>query len=89
MVIFMKQYQASIQITLKKGILDVQGKAVENALHAIEFPMLNNLRIGKFVEMTVEAENNEKAKALVIDACNKLVANPIIEDFKITLTEFN
>ncbi|MCL5990863.1 MAG: phosphoribosylformylglycinamidine synthase subunit PurS [Bacteroidetes bacterium] len=85
----MKQYQASIQITLKKGILDVQGKAVENALHAIEFPMLNNLRIGKFVEMTVEAENNEKAKALVIDACNKLVANPIIEDFKITLTEFN
>ncbi len=89
MVIFMKKYQASIQITLKKGILDVQGKAVENALHAIEFPMLNNLRIGKFVEMTVEAENNEKAKALVIDACNKLVANPIIEDFKITLTEFN
>ena len=85
----MKKYQASIQITLKKGILDVQGKAVENALHAIEFPMLNNLRIGKFVEMTVEAENNEKAKALVIDACNKLVANPIIEDFKITLTEFN
>ncbi len=85
----MKQYQVSIQITLKKGILDVQGKAVENALHAIEFPMLNNLRIGKFVEMTVEAENNEKAKALVIDACNKLVANPIIEDFKITLTEFN
>ena len=83
----MKQYQASIQITLKKGILDVQGKAVENALHAIEFPMLNNLRIGKYVEMIVEAENNEKATALVTDACNKLVANPIIEDFKINLTE--
>ena len=85
----MKQYQASIQITLKKGILDVQGKAVENALHAIEFPMLNNLRIGKFVEMIVEAENKEKATAFVTDACNKLVANPIIEDFRITLTEDN
>ncbi|OGU40129.1 MAG: phosphoribosylformylglycinamidine synthase, purS protein [Ignavibacteria bacterium GWB2_35_12] len=83
----MKQYQASIQITLKKGILDVQGKAVENALHAIEFPMLSNLRIGKYVEMIVEADDKEKATASVIDACNKLVANPIIEDFKINLTE--
>ena len=85
----MKQYQASIQITLKKGILDVQGKAVENALHAIEFPMLSNLRIGEYVEMIVEADDKEKASALVADACNKLVANPIIEDFKINLVEIN
>ncbi|MBI5324026.1 MAG: phosphoribosylformylglycinamidine synthase subunit PurS [Ignavibacteriae bacterium] len=83
----MKKFQASVQITLKKGILDVQGKAVENALHAIEFPMLTNLRIGKYVELIVEADDKEKANALVTDACNKLVANPIIEDFKIELKE--
>ena len=85
----MKQFQASVQITLKKGILDVQGKAVENALHAIEFPMLTNLRIGKYIELKVEAEDNDKANALVTDACNKLIANPIIEDFKIEIKEVN
>ncbi len=83
----MKKFQAEIKITLKKGILDVQGKAVENALHAIEFPMLNSLRIGKYVEINVEAENEKIALELVTDACNKLVANPIIEDFKIDIKE--
>jgi phosphoribosylformylglycinamidine synthase PurS subunit len=85
----MKIFQAEIKITLKKGILDVQGKAVENALHAIEFPMLTSLRIGKYVELNVEAEDEKSASSLVTGACNKLVANPIIEDFKIEIREIN
>jgi phosphoribosylformylglycinamidine synthase len=83
----MNYYHAEITITLRKGILDVQGKAVEHALHSIEFPMLNNVRIGKFVEMDIEAESAEKAKALADDASKKLIANPIIEDFHIKITE--
>ena len=78
---------AVIDISLRQSILDVQGKAVEQALHSIEFPMISNVRIGKHVELQVEAESPEKAKALVEGASKKLIANPIIEDFIIKITE--
>jgi phosphoribosylformylglycinamidine synthase subunit PurS len=83
----MKSFKAQIKITLRKGILDVQGKAVEHALHSIEFPMLSGVRIGKYVELDVEAPNAQTAKELVKNASEKLIANPIIEDFDITVTE--
>jgi phosphoribosylformylglycinamidine synthase PurS subunit len=83
----MKKYQAIIDITLRKSILDVQGKAVEQALHSIEFPMITNVRIGKHVELFLEADNPEKAHNLVDDASKKLIANPIIEDYVITINE--
>ena len=83
----MEKYLAKINITLRKGILDVQGKAVENALHSIEFPMISNVRIGKYVELYVEAENKEKAHSIVDEASRKLIANPIIEDFIIEIVE--
>ncbi len=83
----MKKFKAEIKITLRKGILDVQGKTVEHALHSIEFPMLTNVRIGKYVEMKVEAENKGKAMELIEDASKKLIANPIIEDYDIHIME--
>jgi len=83
----MKQYKAKIKITLRKGILDVQGKAVEHALHSIDFKSLTNVRIGKYVELNVEAENSEKARDIVQNASEKLIANPIIEDFEISVFE--
>jgi len=83
----MNLYQAKITITLRKGILDVQGKTVENALHSIEFPTIRNVRIGKHVELNIEAESKDKAFAMVEDACKKLIANPIIEDFVINIEE--
>ncbi len=83
----MKNFKASIKIKLREQILDVQGKAVEQALHSIEFPMINTVRIGKLVELIVTAENADIATKLVNDACKKLIANPIIEDFFVELTE--
>ncbi len=79
----MNTYHAAINITLRKNILDVQGKTVEHALHTTEFSMISNVRIGKYVELDVEAESEEKAREILTDACNKLIANPIIEDFEI------
>ncbi|MCX7737409.1 MAG: phosphoribosylformylglycinamidine synthase subunit PurS [Candidatus Kapabacteria bacterium] len=81
------KFISKIKITLRKGILDVQGKAVENALHSIEFPMISNVRIGKFVELEIEANDKNQAYELVDAACKKLIANPIIEDFEIELFE--
>lgn len=83
----MKKYLGKIRIQLRKNILDVQGKAVEQALHAIEFPMMTNVRIGKYVELNVEAENEKKAFDLIDEAGKKLIANPIIEDYEIEIEE--
>ena len=83
----MNNYRAVVRITLRKGILDVQGKAVENALHAIEFDTITDVRIGRYVELNVKANDVEKAKIEVADACKKLIANPIIEDFDIQIEE--
>ncbi len=83
----MNTYKAVIEISLRKGILDVQGKAVENALHSIEFKNIGNVRIGKLVTLTVEAEDEAAAKSSIASACNQLIANPIIEDYKIRFTD--
>jgi len=83
----MKQFHAEITITLRKGILDVQGKAVEHALQSIDFPMMSNVRIGKFVTLDIDAESAEAANSLAVDASKKLIANPIIEDFIIHIIE--
>ncbi len=81
----MEKFLAKIRITLREGILDVQGKTVENALHSMEFPMIDHVRIGKYVTLQVSAENSEAARSLVDSACAMLIANPIIEDYNITI----
>ncbi len=83
----MKKFAAKVNITLRQGILDVQGKTVEHALHSLEYNSLTNVRIGKLVELTVEAETEEKALELVDNACKQLIANPIIEDHFVKLEE--
>jgi phosphoribosylformylglycinamidine synthase len=83
----MTTFKAKIRITLREDILDVQGKTVEHALHQIEFPMLSNVRIGKFVTLDVDAPNEAEAKKLVEQASEKLIANPIIEDYTVIIEE--
>lgn len=83
----MINYSAKIKIMLKKGILDVQGKTIENALNSMEYSNIHNVRIGKFVELIVVASNENEAQIIVDQACSKLIANPIIEDYDITINE--
>lgn len=83
----MKKYSAKIYITLRDGILDVQGKTVEHALHSISFDTLSDLKIGKFIRLKAEAENIDAARKLIDEACKQLIANPIIEDYQIDLEE--
>jgi phosphoribosylformylglycinamidine synthase len=72
---------------LKHGILDVQGKTVENSLHSIGFESMQNVRIGKYVQLEIHADSIEQANELVKSACEKLIANPIIEDYNIQIEE--
>lgn len=83
----MKQYVAHVTVTLRRSILDVQGKTVEHALHSLHMPALGNVRIGKHIEVMVQAPDKERATELVNDACQKLLANPVMEDYHIEILE--
>ena len=70
-------------ITLKKGVLDPQGKAIQQTLIGMNFSSVNEVRQGKYFEIEIEEINETKAKAKVEEMCEKLLANLVIEDYKI------
>lgn len=79
--------KARVIITLKKTIMDAQGQTVEKALHNLGYQGVQNLRMGKYVEMEVNGSPREKLAAQVDEMCRKLLANPIIEDFSVELED--
>ena len=70
-------------VTLKNGVLDPQGKAIQQTLNGMNFSSVNDVRQGKFFEISVNEDNEAKAKAQVEDMCKKLLVNLIIEEYKI------
>ena len=70
-------------VTLKKGVLDPQGKAIQQTLNGMNFNNVKEVRQGKFFEIEVSENNETKAKSLVEDMCKKLLANLVIENYKI------
>lgn len=80
-------YHAIITITLRPSILDVQGKAVEHSIHTLGMNGVKNVRIGKSVHLTVEAATEEEARRVTDEACRKLLANPVMEDFTYSLVK--
>ena len=73
----------SVTITLKKDVLDPQGKVVQNTLVNLGFTELKGIRQGKFFEIEINEKNEIKAANQIKDMCEKLLANTIIEDYKI------
>ena len=72
-----------VLVRLKPGILDVQGAAVKRALGGLGFSDVADLRVGKVIELDVEAQSAADARARVDEMCRKLLANPILEDYAI------
>ncbi len=70
-------------VTLKNGVLDPQGKAIQQTLNGMNFKNVEEVRQGKFFEIEVNENNETKAKSLVDDMCKKLLANLVIENYKI------
>ena len=77
--------KAKIHVTLKKGILDPQGKAIEHALETLGFKTASNVRMGKYLELDVNEPDRGKAEAQVKAMCDKLLANTIIEEYRFEL----
>lgn len=80
-------FSSKIKITLRKSILDPQGKAIEHSLKSIGYDSILDTRIGKFIELKVEADSLDKAKQITDDACKKLLANPVMEDYEFEIEE--
>ncbi len=72
-----------VLVRLKPGILDVQGAAVQRALVGLGFDDRTGVRIGKVVELDVDADTGERARARADEMCRKLLANPVLEDYVI------
>ena len=73
----------SVVITLKKDVLDPQGKVIHQTLDGMGFQGINEVRQGKYFEIDTKENDQKKAEAIVEDMCKKLLANLVIEDFKI------
>lgn len=76
-------YKASIHVRLRPSILDPQGKTTHHALENLGFENVQRVRIGKFVEMWIDEETLEAAEQAAREACEQLLANPVMEDFDI------
>ena len=70
-------------VTLKNGVLDPQGKAIQQTLNGMNFINVNEIKQGKYFEIDVKENDEKKAKSQVEEMCKKLLANLVIEDYKI------
>ena len=77
--------KATVKITLKYGVLDPQGKAIEKSLGQLGFSGVNEVRQGKLIELDINADTPEAAEKQITEMCEKLLANTVIENYDIQL----
>ncbi len=75
-------YKVSVYVTPKAGVADPQGAVVERALPGLGHASVRNIRVGRYITLEVEGTDADKVKADVDDMCRRLLANPIIEDYR-------
>ena len=83
----MPRFAATVDITHLPGILDPQGATIDRALPALGYTNVTQVKVGKSIRLIVVAESESGAHAQVDEMCHRLLANPVIEAFSITLTE--
>ena len=81
-------FKVTVKVTLRKSILDPQGKATQQALGSLGFSEISGIRIGKLLELDIDAPDEQSARASAERACDRLLANPVMDDFEvISITE--
>ena len=78
-------FHSKVFVTLKKSILDPQGKAVEQGIHSLGFESVSDVRIGKYIEMDVDTDSREEAERMTRDISEKLLANLVMESYSFTI----
>lgn len=75
-------YKATVYVTLRESVLDPQGNAVQQSLHSLGYGEVGDVRIGKYMELKINNEDQKMAEQRVKDMCEKLLANTVIEDYR-------
>ena len=79
----MSRYRVAVHITPRRGILDPQGKAVTDALRTLGFQAVNDVHVGRHLVVEMDANDKQTAEKSTREMCQKLLANPVTEDFEI------
>lgn len=82
-------YSAKIKVTLRKSILDPQGKAVEHSIQSLGFNNILDTRIGKYIELKIDTKSDEEARLVTDEVCRKLLANLVMEDYEFEVVSVN
>jgi phosphoribosylformylglycinamidine synthase len=77
--------KAKVHVFLKPGVLDVQGKAIEGAVHTLGFGGVSDVRVGRMIEFTIAGDDRAAAEAEVKTLCDRLLANTVIESYRVEL----
>ncbi len=83
----MAMFLARVYVTLKPAVNDPPGLTIRGGLHSLGFKSVESVRAGKYMEIKVDAGSQADAEAQVTEMCQKLLANPVIEDFRFTVEE--
>lgn len=83
----MSRYRIAVRITPRRGILDPQGKTVADALHSLGFPAVHDVHVGRHIVVELDAGDAKSAEQSTREMCEKLLANPVTEDFEIASVE--
>ncbi|AFK54096.1 phosphoribosylformylglycinamidine synthase subunit PurS [Tistrella mobilis] len=79
--------KARVHVTLKPGVLDPQGKAIANALHGLGYAEAGEVRLGKYIELDVDAADAATARSRVAEMCERLLANTVVENYAIEIAD--
>ncbi|PKG25155.1 phosphoribosylformylglycinamidine synthase subunit PurS [Niallia nealsonii] len=79
-------FKVKVYITLRESVLDPQGNAVKGSLHSLEYKEVSDVRIGKYLELTIE-KSERNVDEIVKEMCEKLLANTVIEDYSYEIEE--
>lgn len=79
-------YSVKVSVMLKDGIADPQGQTIERALPALGFEGVHGVRVGKIITLSLDANDQDDARSRAVDMCDKLLANPVIETYEVSVS---
>jgi phosphoribosylformylglycinamidine synthase len=85
----LNKYQAKIYVTLRSSVLDPAGTAVESGLKQLGYQGVEGVRIGKYIELSLSATDEADARKQLDEMCDRLLANPVIENYRFEITELS
>ena len=83
----MSRFRLEIRVIPRLGLLDPEGKAIQHALHSLDYEQVHEVRVGKLLYLDVEAASSEEVRESAEAMCRRLLANPVTEDFEIDVRE--